>query len=328
MSVSGEIDGLVNHGCIVRPNSFSGEPCPDGATIILSGLGRSGTTMLASVCQATGLHIGTYLAEPVLEDREFADRLLRHDRNRLIELITARNAVHRMWGFKLPNLHWYLPARDIMLFRNPRLVLMMRDLAAVSVRTAIAEYTDTFQELTDLAHGLCGLIQFAASVTCPVMLVSYEKAIASPDRVIPALMRFCGLATATDAKVHAAILPNNPDYRQRARRQFDGRVERLDAEGVLHGWARELGVLSPTRVDIMLDGRVAATTVANVFRPDIKEWGHGEGYHGFNVYLGALALTPATCVVVRAHGLLFEFDGSRRTVADLCAPQGGALVLA
>jgi hypothetical protein len=60
----------------------------------------------------------------------------------------------------------------------------------------------------------------------------------------------------------------------------------LDPDGVLHGWC-----WSPARpaerltLDILVDGRVAASVVASRFREDVRDRKFGDGYHGFTLAL-------------------------------------------
>src|SRR6185437_14481624 len=128
-------DALVNRGCIVRPGSANPNAAAEGRTYIVSGLARSGTTMAAEVLREAGLYLGTHLAELVCEDLELLT-ILQEDlrggprrvrRAMLDRAIARRNAEHRDWGFKIPNIHGFLGYADLSRFRNPHLVLIFRD---------------------------------------------------------------------------------------------------------------------------------------------------------------------------------------------------------
>src|SRR3954464_9324468 len=116
---------LLNAGIITRPGLK-----PTGGhekTLIVSGVGRGGTSLVASVLFHAGVFLGQHLAEAVYEDQEFLLALNGHNRDLLLRLITHRSAAHRTWGFKVPGIHVGLEYRDLSLFRNPHLILVFRD---------------------------------------------------------------------------------------------------------------------------------------------------------------------------------------------------------
>src|SRR6185437_6591252 len=108
-------------------------------TFIITGLGRSGTSMTAAVLSRLGL-LSAGDAYPVtLDDREFLHVLTHRDRAALMEAIARRNARDAAWAFKIPSIHGFLTTAELDLFRAPHVIVMMRDLAATARRHAIAE---------------------------------------------------------------------------------------------------------------------------------------------------------------------------------------------
>jgi hypothetical protein len=313
---------LVNHG-VIAPRSVGADPgLPAQRTVIVTGLGRSGTSMVAALLMEAGLPIGTFLADTVYEDREFVALLGRNDRAGLLRAIAARNAADDIWGFKFPNLHRHMHHADLALFRNARLIIPFRDIAAVAVRHAIAEHWDPFQALTDIADGTVALVQFARLTGCPVLLLSYEKALAFPDETISEIVGFCGLSAdiLTRTRMRACINPNNADYATQARRSYEGLIERLDEEGRLVGWCREVGEIAPVRLELLAGTTPVACFDACLPRNDLLEAGFGNGNHGFAQKLDLAALSPDTQLHVRVQGTVWEMPGSGRCVADLLGP--------
>lgn len=51
--------------------------------------------------------------------------------------------------------------------------------------------------------------------------------------------------------------------------------------GCVHGWARDAREPAPVTVTIYCQGRPAGSVIANIFRPDLKQAGIGDGNHGF-----------------------------------------------
>ena len=85
-------------------------------TLILTGLARSGTSMLAQAVRAAGIPIGATANNVVREDTEIAAALDVGDFAKLDALVAARDAAHQVWGFKRPNLHAMLGPADLRRF--------------------------------------------------------------------------------------------------------------------------------------------------------------------------------------------------------------------
>lgn len=185
----------LNHGII--PLGDDGASGADEATIVVTGIARSGTSMVASVLRSAGLTMGDALHAVVEEDAEMLAVLQSGHDGLLRDLIRGRDARWPRWGFKIPNLHAYLLAERMRWFRRPRLVVIYRDpvavAVAVAVRNVLLERFDAKEQLTLTGHALTALTSFITRAGCPTLLVSYEKAITAPDDFLGSLLAFCGL---------------------------------------------------------------------------------------------------------------------------------------
>ena len=81
---------LVNKGFILhRPSS---EP---GRTFIVTGLQRSGTSLIAAMLQHAGLFIGSEINAAVYEDEEITRILANRDNDGLRQIVQRRNALQQ-----------------------------------------------------------------------------------------------------------------------------------------------------------------------------------------------------------------------------------------
>ena len=305
-------DGLVNKGFVaLRLDSGSDQ---GRRTFIVTGLHRSGTTMLAAMLRQIGIFMGSVINDIVHEDEEFARAIEGSDRPAMQRLIADRNAAYGTWGFKLPMLCRWVGAQDMGVFHNPRLIVTFRDLVAISMRTSLSEYQDPLQTLHAAAEDMAAMARFVARLRCPTLLISYEKALAFPDDTVDAVTRFCGLPrnAALRRRLVGIVEPNRPLYLLGARRRYEGRVEGI-ANGSLHGWCRLTGMAEPVALELFVDDRLALRFTADAFRPDLRDAGYGEGRHGFFLDLTSHAI-PANAVVrikVATHGTELENSGRR-----------------
>jgi hypothetical protein len=307
-------NGLINRGMILRSGSA---PAGVPKTLILSGIGRGGTTLLAKILGEAGVFLGNNVSEIVGEDREMLDVLRSRDTARLDQLIVRRNASGKDWGFKAPHVAIYLNQDDLARFRNPHLIVMFRDPVAITVRHALAEQVDPSPALLDTTAAMNGLAAFVSRTTCPALLLSYEKALIFPGDFLDALARFCAIPLTDDLRqrLMRQIRPNAEDYINQARRRFAGVIDHL-RNGKLSGWCCEIGSSHPVDLDLFLNGRKVLTFKADQFRPDLAPAGFGDGNSGFSLDLSPLALPPQTLVQIRVSERTFELANSGRRLAD------------
>jgi hypothetical protein len=315
--VSAPNSGVIQIGDAV-PNPD--EPC----TLIVTGVARSGTSMLASVLQIGGVFMGQHLYDVVMEDAEILHALHGGHEALLRRVIERRDAEHRAWGFKIPNLPAYLLVEQLRWFRNPRLVVIYRDPVAIAVRGSLSEYFDVREELTSAGHAVNSLTAFIARAQCPTLILSYEKAIARPDVMLDALLPFCGITPDVDMMEEQirAVLPNNPAYLATANTQFVGYVEGLLRDQI-YGWCYRLGSLEPVLLDLFADDVRIATFLAGEFRKDLAENKIGNGNHGFYFDLSRFNLSPDTTLRIRPNRRTVELNGSGRALRDLTMADAG-----
>lgn len=168
-------------------------PAPIGrtATIAVTGLGRSGTTMLSRTLMALEMEMGSHLTPQSAEDKKIQLLLKSQDLQGFGDLCRARDAEHPIWAFKCPALRTVLDA-SMPQMRNPRVVLVFRDILAVSQRNAISVDANLLESMEQAARGYVKLIQQFRNIPAPVLLVSYEKALQYPQALVQALAEFCG----------------------------------------------------------------------------------------------------------------------------------------
>lgn len=306
----------TNYGMIL-----SGSAVPDPSqpyTLIVSGVARSGTSMVATILHTAGVLMGDPPLPVVLEDAEFLTAVQTGHEAPLRAVIARRNAMRPVWGFKLPNLVAYLHADRIAWFRNPRLILIFRDPVAVAVRDSLSEYFDPRETITSSLHGMLATVSFAEQAGCPTLMLSYEKAIAAPERTVRAVLRFCGVSVA-DAMIEEIarmVVPDNPTYLATANSQFVGFLDGI-SQGYLIGWCRHVNVPGPVELELFADGETVTTFMADQFRKDLAQNKIGNGNHAFRVDISHFALTPGTVLHVRPRRRSIALSNSGRTVEQL-----------
>lgn len=165
---------------------------------------------------------------------------------------------------------------------------------------------------------LQAMMRFAEALTCPVMLISYKKAIRQPAQFIRRLLSFCGRSgpAAQEAGLLPLVEPDRPRYVESARREYDGYVDGLDGR-FLCGWAWQRGLHLPVTVTVFRDGVAVRDQVAAEHRPNLHSQGIGIGYHGFSIDLTGLGFNESSRVSVGIAGRRHVLNQSGRTIAEM-----------
>lgn len=281
-------------------------------TIIVTGVARSGTSLIAALLKEAGLFMGAFLNVVVSEDPQILGLLRRRDLTALKLLVRDRNAGYSRWGFKIPNLHAYLRYDELRMFRNPHLIIVCRDPVAVGLRNALSEHYDEIEAMVTAANATYSMMQFASRAACPVFFLSYEKILLHPDEVIERLLRFCGLSVTSGewTKLLTHVRPSCAEYMAVSTSTFQGRIDGI-VNGQLYGWCWQKGHLEPVRLQVFADGHPIASVVADTFRDDLMRVGVGNGCHGFYVPLSphCIRANSTICVTINNRALELENSG-------------------
>jgi len=154
------------------------------ATYIVFGCARGGTSMVAGCMVALGLHMGNNLPQNY-EDPEFVNQPL----EKMCETVKRKNQHHRRWGWKYPEAAHYLGSMHSSV-RNPRFIIVFRDLVAIANRQKITNNIDTTTSLTSNMLLQQKNILLALQWEAPTLAVSYEKAIANNESFLEDLASF------------------------------------------------------------------------------------------------------------------------------------------
>lgn len=182
-------------------------------TIIIGGNYRGGTTATTQVFQAAGVPMGDDTRYNQ-EDREF-QRLFHNVRtiniHALRTLIAQRNRAHGVWGFKYPAIHEHIT--DVFReFRNPHVVLVLRDPVAVARSEEQRSGRDLLSTLRRVPERNARIINRAAVLRnhgIPVHLLSFEHLLTRTEKAVRHLYAFAGLDADVGAGVEVVNLEEN-----------------------------------------------------------------------------------------------------------------------
>ena len=195
-----------------NPGTFILNPSPPGerTSVLVTGLGRSGTTMVSRLLSALGLFMGDRVSRGTNEDKDFRKVINGGSLAAFEELCRGRDERFSRWGFKYPaarhNLHELVAA-----MRSPRVIVTSRDPLATAIRAASetrAEVLPTFEQALRRMLRLLGTLE---KLQCPVLFLSYEKALTKPRDCASTVADFCGIDAGEGVIEAAAATIRNGD---------------------------------------------------------------------------------------------------------------------
>ena len=308
---------LHNNGIITLRQPLDGSTRPSSRTFIVSGVARSGTSMVARILQGARVFMGSHMDDIVFEDPEFTLLFENMKLERTHTLLQKRNSNYSVWGFKRPHIHLYGKS-FINVFRNPYVIITMRDPVAIAERNVISEQHDPMHSLSNAVNDLHAMTRFIRTLDCPTLLISYEKSLQEPVIFIKQLLEFCGLDLPASARASLVELiePNRQVYIDKARRIFDGYIDSLIGM-TLSGWACERGLAAPQTLTLFKDDEPMFDFKADLFRLDLVKAGVGNGRHGFSIDLSNIGFKIHSKVSVLVSGRYFALNNSGSTISEL-----------
>jgi hypothetical protein len=282
--------------------------------------------MVAQVLECLGLFLGDSRDPVVVEDTEILRALQQSDMEVLQRIISDRNQRFANWGFKVPNLHYFLPAEERWRFRNPRYIIVFRDPLAIARRNELSMREDTVKALQDAGRSIMKLTEYACSLEAPTLLISYEKALQCGELIVEEVGSFCKLTPNEEQKVAAlrAIAPNPFGYiwsTQLVYRGIKGTIDNI-AGNILRGWCSYRDSADAVEIEVLVDEQRIGVFEAKDFRSDLRDAGIQLGNHAFNVDLSRFNIHPASVISVRPAGHVQQLRNSGETVEHLRAKPG------
>lgn len=213
-------------------------PPPAQRTYVAFGTRRGGTSLVAGIMRALGLHLGDVGARSNNEDPAFQNRGTKQMR----QAIEHADAEHDVWGWKFPAAAAYLP--DLVgNLRNPHYVVVFRDPVAAALSANRLDREISKRPLAVALHesgtNANANLGFALSSGRPCLLVSNERSKDDPSSLIDEVADFLAVPHPDDAlraRILAYVTPGS--YKSFDAAFGDGGPGDSAARGLRHRLAR------------------------------------------------------------------------------------------
>jgi len=293
---------LVNRGIEIL-NLPAIEEC---RTIVVVGVARGGTSIVAGALAALGLPMGERCHPPVFEDLRLSLAFEGQSDEAIEAVVADYNTSHDKWGWKRPSTLAQLDRLEGAL-RNPHFIFVFRDLFSIANRNAISMNLGLDKGLRRALEDYGKIVDFLERTRSPVMLVSSDKVVRFKQEFVQQLVEFTGLKP--DAQQRDAALqfisPDPLDYLDKTRITKARGTVNVDLlrTGMLRGWARLAHHTRPVTIEVEANGELVARVEAKLYREDLQKAGiHPTGECGFELDLKSLGVSPADSLNIRVAG--------------------------
>ncbi len=317
-----DIDALINKGFY----PIGDRPEPGPKTIVVVGVARGGTSIVAGTLAKLGIFMGDKACAPVFEDVRLASAIEASDLQTVFDTIASYNDRASVWGFKRPSVVEKLEPLHPLL-RNPVYLFIFRDVMVISNRSAISMKKAVVPAMRRAHDAVGNILTFIERAPVSGVLLSTEKVLLRKDEFVDRLIDYLGLeSVVTRAERQRAkdfITIDPVDYLDRSRLEFIGHVGPATPSFVA-GWAWVRNSPKPAKLQISVNGLLAGSTTADRPRPDVKARGfHQTGKCGFHfVYPEGLSLKAGDEVAVQFVRGSEHLKGSPKLVEPAAADSG------
>jgi hypothetical protein len=156
-------------------------------TVVVIGVQRGGTSLVAGVIRELGLPMGKNLGINH-EDSAF----LPTDFKSILPIIKKRNKEYNVWGWKMPHASEYI-LETIPHLRNPHIIVVFRNLIATTnsqLKHSDANFSEAFH-FSRVRHKQ--VAEVVEQIKCPLMLADYNHAVMKPSGFIEEIKQFLQL---------------------------------------------------------------------------------------------------------------------------------------
>ncbi|HFU75603.1 MAG TPA: hypothetical protein ENK66_05080 [Arcobacter sp.] len=268
------IEVLNNHGIeyIGEQKALNEEK----KTLIVLGVARGGTSLLAGTLDHLGIFTGKLSGDPIFEDLYLANAFEKKKIDEAKKIIQQYNK-HDIWSFKRPGLIDYITELDS-LCRNPIYLIVFKDIFSISNRNSISMKLNIVDGLKKAQEGYGKILSFIEKNNPNAFLLSYEKIMENKEHFIDILVNLIGKEKSTEESRLCAlnfIEPNPKNYLDVSRiTRSIGQIG-LIKKHIVQGWGKYKYRDDSAIVELYVNDKLIASKTANEARK------HMENLQGF-----------------------------------------------
>ena len=281
-------------------------------TLIVIGVARGGTSLVAGTLDKLGVFTGKQSKPPVYEDVVLAEMFENANYNDAQKIINEYNVQNDIWLFKRPSIINYIDNVK-KLFVNPIYLIIFKDIFSVSNRNSISMTTDTLQGLNKAHNDYSKILSFINKNEINGYLLSYEKIMQNTENFVETMITLLDTNIDATKKEEAIrfIEPNPKAYLDASRiTKSIGRIGSIKKNEII-GWGKYLHTNEIAIAELYVNNKLIASTKAKDFRQHtLDKKIHSTGHCGYYFDLTKTPLKDGDIVSVKLSKDVVFLNGS------------------
>ena len=264
---------------------------PENRQIIVLGVARGGTSLVAGALDNLGVFSGDKSSPPVFEDVALSTALEKGQLDHAKSIADAYTQKHKLWVWKRPaSVNYFDEVKS--LFDNPFCIFVFKDIFSIANRNAISMKLNLIEGLKRATEDYKKLIDIIENESSEMLLVSAEKALQNKALFVDTLIKINDCIQDLSPQREKAIRfiePNSKKYLDTTRiTKADGTVGSYD-NNVIKGWALQRHNQQVVEVELYVDGQLHASVPATEYRKHLEDNKRlKSGNHGFSFDVSAV----------------------------------------
>ena len=281
-------------------------------TLIVVGVARGGTSLVAGTLDKLGIFTGEKSRPPVYEDIALANLIESNKLDDAQKLIDTYDKENDIWLFKRPSIINYAEKVD-KLFRNPIYLIIFKDIFSVSNRNSISMTTDLLEGLNRAHNDYSKIVSFISKNAINGYLLSYEKIMQNTEHFVETMIGLVNTPIDLSKKENAIkfIEPNPQTYLDASRiTKSIGRIGSIKKTEII-GWGKYLHTNEIAIAELYINNKLIASAEAKDFRQHTLDKNiHPTGHCGYYFDLTKTPLKDGDIVSVKLSKDVLFLNGS------------------
>ncbi|WP_201616718.1 hypothetical protein [Psychrobacter immobilis] len=284
-------------------------------TLIVVGVARGGTSLVAGTLSNLGVFSGTLSNAPVFEDVRLSSAFESGNLKLAEQVISEYDRSNKVWVFKRPSIINYLEEVHTRV-RNPVYLFIFKDIFSIANRNSISMKLDILNGIEKAHNDYSKILSFIKRHEINGFLLSYEKIMNNKEQYVDNMVSLVGLDSVSNdirSKALNFIEPNPQGYLNASRiTRSIGNIGRIEETRVI-GWGKLLHTETPVEVELFINDKLIKTQTANQLRKHlIAEKVHSTGKCGYCFDLSERPLRKGDKVAVKVKDDVLFLENSNQ----------------
>lgn len=305
------IQKLSNRG-IYQINSC--DDVSEEKTIIVLGVARGGTSMVASILHNLDIPLGRKHETITYEDIVLSKALDKRQFRKLKHLVNDYNDEFKVWAWKRPSLIRHIN-KISKYFRNPHYIIVFKDIFSIANRNRISVNADVLDNMISTLNEYRKLVKFIQKEKQPLLLLSYDTCIRHKEFTVKKVADFVSAGDENQIeRAIAGIDPDNVNYLNNTRTNRTVGCITDTKQNNIRGWVAYMHSNKSPILNLYLNNRLLDQNDFSISFTTKNRNSDNKLLYYFDITIGSRLLSADEELRLRVEDDVLDLSGSPVTL--------------